>query len=758
MAAQDQQRPDEPLRDQGELESEQAFVAMLYARLDLLREQTAAQLARTRREGPSGTHQNRSERDSFATLYEDRLKQLWAVESRLCFGRMDLRGGTIRHIGRIGLSDETNAQLLLDWRAPAAQDFYQATAASPGDVVRRRHLIVAGREVTDFEDDVLAVDTESGSGPVTGDAALLAAVTAPRTGRMGDIVATIQAEQDKAIRSSERGVLVVQGGPGTGKTAVALHRTAYLLYTHRDRLARSGVLLVGPSPVFLRYIEQVLPALGETGVVMSTPAELYPGVDADGIDSPEAAGVKGDLRMVDVLLAAVRARQRVPERPVTLDVDGSKVVLRPSAVQGARSSARRGGKAHNDARTSFVKEVLNSLAGQLAASQGTKLDSDNREQLLAELREARDVRREVNLLWMPLSPQRVLADLFASPRVLASAAGRSLSRAEQALLHRERGAAWTPADAALLDELAELLGDDDTASRADTARRAADREEQVSYAQQVLDNAGGGHVSAEDLAERFTIDGPTGTVAERAAVDRTWAFGHVVVDEAQELSPMVWRILMRRCPSKSMTIVGDVAQTSAVAGASRWSDVLEPYVEDRWRLVELTVNYRTPAQIAAVAAAVLSAAGVRTATPTAVRDGNWPPTAVSLPETDEKLIARVVAQEFAILGEGRMAVIVPGGAAATQRIAVATAQVLPPNSVGAGTTALDEQVAVLTIEQCKGLEFDAVVLVEPSAMLAESKRGANDLYVALTRATQRLTVAHATALPAGMESLTRREL
>ena len=251
---------------QSELDLERGRVAERYARLDALREEKERQLAAVRRTGPQGSLQNHSERDAFASLYEDRLAQLYAVDDRLVFGRLDLdaerEGGADeqRYIGRIGLTTEDHERLLVDWRAAEAGAFYQATAAHRGRVRRRRHLMLRGREVRDLEDDILD-PTLLGEDGVRADAqgALLAAVTARRTGRMGDIVATIQAEQDEVIRAPLPGAVVVQGGPGTGKTAVALHRAAYLLYTHRERLARSGVLIVGPSTAFMRYIERVLP-------------------------------------------------------------------------------------------------------------------------------------------------------------------------------------------------------------------------------------------------------------------------------------------------------------------------------------------------------------------------------------------------------------------------------------------------------------------------------------------------------------------
>ncbi|NAZ82877.1 ATP-binding domain-containing protein [Kineococcus sp. R8] len=735
---------------------EDAHVGRLYARLDALREQTAEQLAEVRRTVATGTHQSRFERDAFATLYEDRLAQLWSVENRLCFGRLDLQPGTEdprRYVGRLGLADERGTQVLVDWRAPAAQDFYQATAASPRDVVRRRHLLTRGRHVTGVDDEVLVAAEGQRT---TGDAALLAAVTAPRTGRMTDIVATIQAEQDRVIRASERGVLVVQGGPGTGKTAVALHRTAYLLYTHRERLARSGVLLLGPSPVFLRYVEQVLPALGETGVVPATVGDLFPGVRATGEETSGAVAVKGDLRMVDVLAAAVAQRQRVPERALTLDVDGTRVVLRPDAVASARTRARRSHRPHNEARVTFVREVLTVLVNQLARGRGVDL-AEEREDLLTELRENVDVRREVNLLWMPLTPQKVLGALYRNPSLLARVAPEFTAQ-ERAELARETTGSWTESDVPLLDELAELLGTSEEAGRAE--RRDAEREEQVAYARKVLEDfeasgVGNPLVSPELLADRFATDGPTGTVAERAAADRTWAYGHVVVDEAQELSPMAWRLVERRCPSRSMTLVGDVAQTSSAAGASSWAQALRPVVEDRWRLEELTVNYRTPARIARVAADVLAAAGIDAAPPTPVREGEHEPEARRLAGPDD--VAGVVAAvraERAALEEGRLAVLLAQetGELGAGRLRAAVARELPAGSVAASHDDLDADVSVLDVQRAKGLEFDVVVVVEPAAVLRRP-RGANDLYVALTRATQKLVVLHAEDLPEGLRSL-----
>jgi DNA helicase IV len=741
------------LADDAEVRREQSYLDRLYARLDLLQARTAADLAAVRRAGPSGTPQNRSERDAFASLHEQRLAQLEAVEDRLAFGRLDLQGGQRRYIGRLGLSDEEQTQLLVDWRAPAARTFYQATAAAPQDVVRRRHLATRGRRVVGVEDEVLDLGAlgEGERSSLAGEGALMAAVGAHRTGRMGDIVATIQAEQDRVIRSDLAGALVVQGGPGTGKTAVALHRAAYLLYTHRDRLARSGVLLVGPNSLFLRYIEQVLPSLGETGVVMSTAGELFPGVSA--VDEPraEVAALKGDLRMARVLSRAVRARQRVPDSPRKLAVDGTVVELRPETVAAVRGRARRTRKPHNAAREGFLRELLDHLAGELARTLGTDLSEDNRDDLLSDLRDSPDVRRELNLCWMPLNPQQVLADLFADPARLEAVAPE-LTPAEHALLRRDKGAAWTVADVPLLDEIAELLGEDAVAGRLAAQAARAARQAELAHARATLAmGAGGGLVTAEQLADRFADTGPALTVAERAESDRTWAYGHLVVDEAQELSPMMWRLLMRRCPSKSLTLVGDVAQVGSAAGASSWADVLEPYVAGRWRQEELSVNYRTPAQVMRLAAATLAAAGVSAPTPESVRESDWPPAARRISAGDPRALVAAVRDEMGRLGDGRLAVVTARGK--DRELHDVLAGALPPGTVGSGRTTLDNPVSVLDVTAVKGLEFDTVVVVEPAEILAASARGANDLYVALTRPTQRLLVLHAGDLPAGMESL-----
>jgi DNA helicase IV len=732
-----------------ELKLEQEVVDTLYARLDELRAAARARLDRVRRSGPSGSPQNRSERDAFATLYEDRVAQLDAVEDRLAFGRLDLEDGTRRYVGRIGLTDAEHSTLLTDWRAPAAQAFYRATAARPDGVVRRRHLVTRRRSVTGVEDELLDLDApeEVTGSTLSGEGALLAAMAAGRTGRMGDIVATIQAEQDAIIRSELGGALVVQGGPGTGKTAVALHRAAYLLYAHRRVLERSGVLLVGPSHSFLRYIDQVLPSLGETGVVSTTVADLLPGLVADGDEDPHVARVKGRAVMAHVIRRAVRARERVPAADVPVRLDGRDLVVRRRDVRDAIAKARRTHKPHNLARVAFVRDMLARLADQYAAALGEPLAGEDRALVLEDLRAHRDVRVALNLAWLPITPERLVEDLFVKPHRLAEAAPE-LSADERRLLARPKGAPWTPADVPLLDEAAELLGEDDQASRAEAAAQTAQRAQDLEYARQVLESsgAGGGLVDAEVLAGRFAASGPRLTTAERAAQDRTWTYGHVVVDEAQELSAMAWRMLVRRCPTRSFTVVGDVAQTSSLAGARSWSAALDPVLRDGWRLAELTVNYRTPAAVADTARQVALAAGLPVSPLTSAREveGSLRVVPVRADAPGAGLLDAVrqeveaARETFVGGGAGRVAVVAAPATATAVRAAL-----------GVRADDPDAPVVVLDPVQAKGLEFDAVVLVEP-AEVATGESGASDLYVAMTRPTQRLVVVHAGELPAGL--------
>ncbi|MPV37074.1 HelD family protein [Georgenia subflava] len=751
-----------PVATASAVEAEQAYVDVVYARLDELRASYGARLAEVRRDGPSGSPQNRSERDAFAAHYSDTVARLDHVENRLVFGRLDLHGtAEPRYVGRIGMSDAEHDQLLVDWRAPSARPFYQATAAHPGDVVRRRHLMTRGRKVVAVEDELLDTDHVDAriTDDLTGEGALFAAMSAAREGRMSDIVATIQGEQDAVIRSSLDGVLVVQGGPGTGKTAVALHRAAYLLYAHRERLQRSGVLLVGPSRVFLRYIEQVLPSLGESDVVATTMADLLPGTRATASEPAEVAEVKGRTVMAQVLSRAVRALQRVPEAVQELDVEGVKLHLRPEDVRTAMARARRTGLPHNQARDTFALAMLDVLVREYAAARGGDdgEDADDRAYLREDVRTARDVKVAINLCWMPTTAHGLLERLYSRPELLGRHA-RSLSAEDRALLRREKGAAWTVADVPLLDELAELLGPHEQAESNRTAAEARMRAaEELRYAQDAITSQGlgMGMVSAEMLAERFTATGPRLTTAERAAGDRTWTYGHVVVDEAQELSPMAWRALLRRCPSRSMTVVGDLAQRSGHRPAASWSQVLGRAASEHVREAVLTVSYRTPATVMDAATAVMTAQGAEPTYP--VRAARDLPGALAVTASARgELVAttaEVVRAELAGLddtdgpGAGRVAVIVPLGRVPAVLPALAEDPGLRAALTAPDGDPLGARVAVLDAVEAKGLEYDVVVLVEPAAVL---EGGPGDLYVAMTRPTRRLHVVHADDLPAGL--------
>ncbi len=759
---------------------------MLYNLLDRARERAERALATTNASGTrGGTFQARVERDITAAEQARRLAQLNAVEHGLCFGRTDgypaesapaesapaesapadgqpsvppaddgneddgNESATL-YIGRIGLRDEEYEPRLIDWRAPAARPFYAATPKDPEGLVRRRHIYTRNRTVTSVDDEVFDLDrlSEPDRQTLSGEAMLIASVTAGRTGRMTDVVATIQAEQDRVIRSALQGILVVQGGPGTGKTAVALHRAAYLLYTHRQTLERRGVLVIGPNTTFLRYISQVLPSLGETDVVLTSMAELFPGVKAAPDEDAEAAVIKGDPKMVHVLRRAVRDLERVPPADLEiLTVDGVRMTLPRDVCLRARDRARALRKPHNVARKLFVTELLGALARAESATLDRPFDPDDLPYARARLWDEPPVRAAFDALWPFLTPQRLVAGLLAEEAALRRAAP-DLSSAERAVVLRPAAPdAWTVADVPLLDEAAQLLGTDDSAEKA--RRRAADRERRAEerYAREVLEItglAGQNFIDAATLADLNRDPGQQLTTAERAWADPSWAYGHVIVDEAQELSAMAWRMVMRRIPGRSMTVVGDIAQRGNAAGARSWAQMLDPYVRGRWREELLTINYRTPAEIMAVAADVLAAVAPSEKPPESVREEGTPPRAVRGLDA----VASVVSADLAEMGEeGRLAVIAP-----TARMRE-LAQALPAAVPADRPEVLESPVALLTVGQAKGLEFDRVVLVDPAGILAQSPAGGHDLYVAITRATHRLTVVYDADLPPSLARL-----
>ncbi|TQO18969.1 DNA helicase IV [Rhodoglobus vestalii] len=741
-----------------ELARERDYVHGLYHQLDSLRDAAQQQLEAVRRSTPGGTHQNRSERDAFARIYEDRVGQLREIDERLAFGRLELEpeeGGperVLRYIGRIGLRDEEQVPLLLDWRVPQARAFYQATAATPLGARARRHLQSRGRDIVRIDDEIFDSEIlESDVASLQGEAALMASLTAERTGRMGDIVATIQAEQDAIIRSDLGGTLVVQGGPGTGKTAVALHRAAYLLYSHRERLSTSGVLIVGPSRSFLRYIEAVLPSLGETGVVLASLGQLFPGVDARREDVDAVASLKGSLEIAALIRRAVRSRQVVPTTTQRMEINGEILDVPAELIRGAMQKAWDSHKPHNLARVAFNKAAINALSRMLAdqlRSHGNTIDDSDQKWLREDIRTAHDVKVALNTAWMPLSPQKLVNDLYARPNWLRSLTPR-WTHDERQLLLREREAPFTVSDVALLDEAAEWLGEVDVEHTAAEREQSQQRKRDLENAAAAIENMGvEGMIDAETLADGFEATAERSSTADIAAADRSWAYGHIVVDEAQELSPMQWRLLARRNPLKSFTIVGDVAQASAAAAATRWDTALAAHVGSAWRLEELTINYRTPSQIVAVAEAVALAHQVSITPSRAVRESPWPVAVTTT--TDGSRIASVVEAvrvDRAISAEGTMAVIVSDSL--TTDVVEALEREFG-NDVGEGAAGLMRPIVVLTPRESKGLEFDSVIVVEPQRIINEIARGAAALYVAMTRSTQRLSIVASEGLPQGI--------
>ncbi|WP_370917420.1 helicase [Corynebacterium sp. CCM 9204] len=752
MTVQHRSRFSSPLPSNGnpEIATEQAYTDMLFARLDAEVAQSTERLrgVMKRVDAANPDAEALVERETEYHALNARLDRLNLAQLGLVFGRIDVRDPDAenpvpefpeldrRYIGRMGLDarEDGYRTLLLDWRAPMARPFYLATTAQPEGVTVRRHIRTSGRTVTGIDDERLSVtpgtpESVLRSG-VGSESALLPVLTAPRTGHMVDIVETIQREQDVIIRDRTRGVMVVEGGPGTGKTAVALHRVAWLLYTWREQLAATGVLIIGPNRTFLDYISRVLPELGETGVVLSTIGELYPGVSPEASDNLLTREIKGSEEMVTILAEAVKAHQTLPDAPVRIKVEGLDLLLTPTMVKKARTRARRSRRPHNLAQPVFREHLIEQLTDQLAEKIGADplggrnlLSGGDIAQLHEDLMEEPSVLATVDAYWPVLDPESVLNRLLSDRIAIATAAADYDDETRDAL-YREPGSPWTESDAALLDELAERLGMPDP----DAAREAAEQKwrEQVEDAQEALDILSSSAssdlddgfeaevlsahdvIDAETLAERQRFR-DTRTTAERARMDHTWAYGHVIVDEAQELSPMEWRMVMRRCPSRWMTLVGDTAQTGSPAGVDSWTDTLSPYVHSRFHRHELTVNYRTPRDISDVAAQLLPMIAPERTPATAIRDTGWG--VRFLPdETDPTEVIRTLHDR------------------SPERTSVLIA---PDDAQVAGS---------VTVNAVKGLEFDHVVVLDPAAIVGQSPQGWQDLYVTYTRATQSLTV------------------
>jgi DNA helicase IV len=775
------------VRVEAERQAEQEFVDTAYARLDAMRADANSMMEGVLDLGRGGTFQSRTERDVIVRTSLARLEQLDIGDQALTFGRIDrLRddradgnGALDRagdddaatpetetfHIGRLAIHSADHDPLVVDWRAPIAEPFYRATGRDPQGLVLRRHLALEGRQVVGLEDErfgdpgtgdsdvaegelASAADGDGDGGgelilsdlPIGGPAALLAALDRARSGRMTDIVSTIQREQDEIIRAPLSGVLIVQGGPGTGKTAVALHRAAYLLYTHRFPLERQGVLVVGPNPLFLRYIEQVLPSLGETGVALSTVSGLVPEIRTVGDGPADVARLKGDARMTAFIARAVRTRQRALAGDVSIPYGA--LLLRLSVEDSRRivEVARRRPGTHNARRRMVEQSVAQLLADRARQTQQTlgvgvpasvtafpgyedpsELEEDefDFEDFSRKVRRVPELAEALDRMWPRLSPHELLHDLFGAPPLIAAAGKDLLTPEEQAMLERPRSSsfdevAWTPADAALVDEARSLLG----------PRNG----------------------SAEEGIRKY---------------------GHIVVDEVQDLSPMQLRMLTRRSLSGSMTVVGDIAQATAPWAPASWSDITEHLPRRKpARTVELTVSYRTPAEVLAVASQVLAVAAPDLTPPRPVRRTGEEPRMIAVRGPDGstqgatiedlyRQVAEVAGREVAAVQGGRVAILAPSALlpGVSDALAAIGLPVVDARDMRKG--GLSEPLVLLAADAANGLEFDSVVVVEPGVIAGETARGLRTLYVALTRPTQRLTVVHLSPPPAALDGTPR---
>ena len=707
-----------------EIANEQRHVDRVYARVDTLR----AEAERIHKEGHrlarARTPGSLVERDAMVYHAARRLRELDAEYEGLVFGRLDLREGEVRHVGRLGLRDTDYEPLVIDWRAPGAAAFYQATAEEPMGVVRRRVIRCSGPKVLDVEDDLLDVDAEAVT--VVGDGALLGALARARGTRMRDIVATIQREQDEAIRAPAGGVTLIEGGPGTGKTAVALHRAAHLLYRDRRRYEGAGVLLVGPSPVFMSYVERVLPSLGEETVELRSLGEVVDGVRSDRLDPPAVAALKGSFRMRRFLRRVVR--EAPPGAPTELRLVYGGQVLRLRAADLGRLRTALNSRLHQP--NAGVAEVRRAAVEALWRARPEDVSWSAR-RFAEEVADRDELDRFVRMWWPVLAPAEVLGWLTDVGRV-QRAGGDWLSAAEsEALASSWRGAPadLSVADVALVDELRELLGE----PRRPSVRRRRDLG---------IDFAG------DTLRELSTVADRHFAPRERAPrPDNYDGYAHVLVDEAQDLSPMQWRMLGRRGQYASWTIVGDAAQ-------SAWPDLTEADRARRealrgkeLRRFHLGTNYRNSAEIFEFAASVVRRAVPDADLPNAVRHTGVAPQHRLVPPAE--LPASASAAVVEVLGEveGTVGVI----AAAGRRDDVATWL----NGTGEG------RVQVVDPMRAKGLEYDAVVVVAPDEIVAEAATGSGSgvrvLYVALTRATHRLITVgtNGSWLPDGQAAVTK---
>jgi DNA helicase IV len=670
---------------QDEITAEQRHVDRVYARLTQLREEAKELRSAGYRRGQERHPGALFERDVMVFQASRMLRELETEHEGLVFGRLDKVAGQIQYVGRLGVRDPDFEPLVIDWRAPAAAAFYRATPENPMEVVRRRTIRSFGQRVLDLTDDLLMPDAAPDGMPVVGEGSLMADLSRARGPAMRDIVATIQREQDEAVRAPSGGITEISGGPGTGKTAVALHRAAYLLYADRRRFS-GGVLVVGPSPVFMDYISRVLPSLGEDTVELRSLGGVLDGVSASRLDPPALAELKGSGRMRRLLKAALASDPPGVPTELRMVYRGQVIRLGADTLGSVRRDVHRQRATPNRARREAAAALLNAL--WLASG-----DIDNpssradRESLIADLGDRSEFDAFLDDWWTELRPTEVLSWL-GDPRRLSGLAGRTLRPDQVAALSASWRSAdgsgqpdWSVADVALLDELRVLAGERGEGRRG-----------------------------------------------------REFFYGHVIVDEAQDLSPMQWRMLGRRGQYASWTIVGDPAQTSwpTTDEADRARESALGRVKTRRRF-QLSTNYRNSAEIFELAASVVRDVVAPAELPKPVRSTGWAPSVLTVDAAKLPAACREAVDELLEAVEGTVGVIT-----AMDRRAEVSGWLA--DRFGAGVDGAESRLRVVGSLEAKGLEYDAVVLVSPSELIAESSTGRRALYVALTRATQRLTV------------------
>ncbi len=660
----------------------------------------------TERRAPAAPGQEGMDRDLEIHRLSSRLRALRRFSLDLCLGRVVAVDGTTTYVGRLGLIDRDGGRLLVDWRSPAAEPFFAATHARPmGLVSRRRYRWSQGR-ITDYWDEVFTPDGLEGHAALDDQSAFIASLGTSRSAQMRDVLGTIQSDQDAIVRAGSRGTLVVDGGPGTGKTVVALHRTAYLLYAD-PRLGhrRGGVLFVGPHQPYLAYVADVLPSLGEEGVQTCTLRDLVPGAAAFPEEAdPEVARLKAAAAMVDAIEPAVRLYEEPPAQGLLVETPWADLWI--SAEDWAEAfAAPDPGTPHNDARDQVLAAVVDILVD--------KYDDEevDRDTLRAALRRTAALHEALGGAWPLLDAEDLVGDLWEVPAYLRRCAPW-LSPDELRLLRRRDPRAWTLSDLPLLDAARLRLGDPEASRRRrrQEATVAAERARMDRVVDELLQLD-----DEEGLMAQLRQDGVRNALVDDAALPTAdpdllaGPFAHVVVDEAQELTDAEWQMLLRRCPSRSFTVVGDRAQARH-GFTDSWKERLERAGVDRVEVASLTVNYRTPAEVMAEAEPVIRAALPDANVPTSVRSTGIP--VRHGPVTD---LHRVVDSWLAEHAEGLACVI--------------------------GDTSYDAgpRVRSLTPELAKGLEFDLVVLVDPDRW-GGGIEGAVDRYVAMTRATQELVV------------------